>query len=509
MRCGCSTRACRKDIRDALQPHIESGAVRLVPVASDQQPNEWRAAIVPRLSSPYAVFIDNDVVVRAGWLEKLVACAEETGAGIICPLYLWGESADSDVIHMAGGELRLEETPDGTTMTERHRHVDKTIWDVPEDLHRQTCGFGEFHCLMMRREIYSAAGMFDPDIVTVHEHIHASMLARELGYETWFEPDSRVTYLAFAPWQASELKPSRERWNHDQAMSSLAAFARRWSIIDDDQYRMSIRQFLNVHAGHTDLLDPRAAAAMRRERTMTRADHQQTLTGLQWLAIDSGYDRSDLHMLTIAYKVAARIVDGIYRPCGRPFINHLTGTASVLIYYGCAVPHVIAGLMHAVLTHGPKPMSGQMLDRFSALNTIAHGAAKLVRQYDQRGAMLDAIDPDRIAALPVDTAALVVIDAANEVDMLISWEVAMTGRTDLMPDERLKAYDAVLPYVGLPGLAATLRELRADAAPWPGTEFEPGMKASLRFKTSRPAAAQPAAPSPAQAAAPLAAQARA
>ena len=79
MRCGCSTRACRKDIRDALQPHIESGAVRLVPVASDQQPNEWRAAIVPRLSSPYAVFIDNDVVVRAGWLEKLIACAEETG----------------------------------------------------------------------------------------------------------------------------------------------------------------------------------------------------------------------------------------------------------------------------------------------------------------------------------------------------------------------------------------------------------------------------------------------
>ena len=154
-----------------------------------------------------------------------------------------------------------------------------------------------------------------------------------------------------------------------------------------------------------------------------------------------------------------------------------------------------------------------MLDRFAALNTIAHGAAKLVRQYDQRGAMLDAIDPARIAALPVDTAALVVIDAANEVDMLISWEVAMTGRTDLMPDERLKAYDAVLPYVGLPGLAATLRELRADAVPWPGTEFEPGMKASLRFKTSRPAAApgaaQPVARPPAQAAAPLAAQRRA
>src|SRR5206468_4649806 len=80
------------EVRAALKPHIDSGAVRLVQVASGKHPNEWRAEIVPLLSSPYAVFIDNDVVVRAGWLDKMIACAEETGAGIVCPLYLWGES---------------------------------------------------------------------------------------------------------------------------------------------------------------------------------------------------------------------------------------------------------------------------------------------------------------------------------------------------------------------------------------------------------------------------------
>ena len=477
------------EVRGALEPHVESGAIRLVPVANGKQPNEWRAEIVSRLSSPFAVFIDNDVVVRAGWLEKMVGCAEETGAGIVCPLYLWGEGADSDVIHMAGGALTLQATPSGTKMTERHRHVDKTTGQVPEDLHRRTCGFGEFHCLMMRREIYSAAGMFDPGIVTIHEHIHASMLARELGYETWFEPDSRVTYLAFAPWQAGDLKAARERWDYGQAMASMAAFAKRWSVIDDEEYRIGIRQFLGVHAGHTDLLDPRPKAAARREQIMTRADHQQTLAGLQWLAHDSGYDRSDLCMLTLAYKVAAGIVDGIYRPCGRPFINHLTGTASVLLFYGCALPHAMAGLMHAALTHGPKPMADRLLNQFSTLNTIAEGAVKLVHQYGERGALLDAIDPARIADLPVGTAALIAIDAANEVDMLVSWEVAMTGRTDIIPEPRLDAYDAVLPYVGLPGLAASLRQLRADAVPWPGIEFQPGAKASVRFKSSRPGAA--------------------
>ena len=409
---------------------------------------------------------------------------------------------------MAGGELTLEATPGGTKMTERHRHVDKTIREVPQDLHRQTCGFGEFHCLMMRSEVYSAAGMFDPSIVTMHEHIHASMLARELGYETWFEPDSRVTYLALAPWRTGELKAARERWEYERAMSSLAAFAKRWNVIDDDEYRTSTGQFLGLHAGHTDVLDPRPKATLRRGRTMTRADHQQTLTGLQLLALEAGYDRSDLRMLTTGYRVAAGLVDGLYRPCGRPFINHLTGTASVLLFYGCALPHVIAGLMHALLTHGPKPLAERRLNEYATLNTIAEAAMKLVRQYGDRGALIDAVDPARIAALPIDTAALIVIDAANEVDMLASWEVAMTGRTDIIPADRFQTYDAVLQCVGLPGLAASLSQLRADAAPWPGIQFERGLKTSVRFGKKPPPAAPGGTRAPARHGQPAAIQPR-
>src|SRR4051812_9449046 len=46
------------EVRAALEPHVASGAILLVPVTGGKQPNEWRAEIVSLLSSRYAVFID-------------------------------------------------------------------------------------------------------------------------------------------------------------------------------------------------------------------------------------------------------------------------------------------------------------------------------------------------------------------------------------------------------------------------------------------------------------------
>jgi hypothetical protein len=478
------------DVRAALKPDVDAGKVRIVPIEKGRQPNEWRALIIPLLSSPYAVFIDNDVVVRPGWLDRMVACAEETGAGIVCPLYLWGESPDSDLIHMAGGELTLQATPAGTTMRERHRHVDKTIWEVPEDLYRQTCGFGEFHCLMMRREIYSAEGMFDPSIVTIHEHIHASMLARELGYETWFEPESKVAYLAFAPWHVGELEMLRRRWDYAEADDSMAGFAKRWNVIDDDEYRFGMRYFLTIHAGHTDVLDPRAKAAARRDRVMTAADLQMTPAGLQRLALDVGYDVFDVGKLVHAYRQAAWLTDGLYRPCGRPFVNHLAGTASVLLFYGCSPPLVMAALLHAALTHGPKETADARLTEFARRNPVTEGAVRLVRLYGGRADTLNSLDLSgscALAALPVETAAVLIIDAANEVDMHLSLEVRATGRTDVMSERQLANCDALLPYVGLPGLAATLHQARKDTGLLP-VAFQRGLTASVRFQNTAPQA---------------------
>ncbi len=468
-------------VRNELKPYIDAGRLELVTVAPGLQPIHWRAEIAPKLSAPYAVFIDNDVVVTPGWLDRMVDCAEETGAGIVCPLYLWGDHEQSDVIHMAGGKLGLVPTDHGLRMTESHRHVNRTIADVADDLSRKVCGFGEYHCLLMRREVYSAEGIFDPGIVTVHEHIHASMRARELGFETWFEPEAKVNYLAFAEWYAGELREFRSRWDFATAERSLAQFARRWKVIDDRAYRTPIRQFLTGHAGRSDVLDPRPNLGERRQKSMGRADLEPTFAGLQWLAQDSGYESNDIMLLRRAYGLATALTAGLYRPCGRPFINHLAGTASILLFYGCPLPHVLAGLLHAAHTHGPKQQTRQWLERFAGGCGQAKTAARLATLYADRSKLLKSIDLDgeAIDRLPVQLLSLCLLDAANEIEMRLSLEVAVSGRTDILGDEHLRKYQMVLEHVGLPGMAATLEGLGKDVRRAPAVPFRNGQTVSF------------------------------
>jgi glycosyltransferase involved in cell wall biosynthesis len=88
-------------------------------------PNEARNAGFAAVSAgaDYVVYLDNDVYVTPGWLEALVRCAEETGAGVVGPLTCEGEPL-GEIIHAAHGDVSIEEDG-GRHMVERnwlHHH---------------------------------------------------------------------------------------------------------------------------------------------------------------------------------------------------------------------------------------------------------------------------------------------------------------------------------------------------------------------------------------------------
>jgi hypothetical protein len=100
-----------------------------------------------------------------GWLDKLVECAETTGAWIVGPMYLIGEPGREE-IHLASGDARVEEGPTGRRFVERHRFAGKRLADIRAHLVRMPCELVEFHCMLVRT-----------------------------GGEVYFEPDSIVTYI--------------------------------------------------------------------------------------------------------------------------------------------------------------------------------------------------------------------------------------------------------------------------------------------------------------------------
>jgi hypothetical protein len=106
-------------------------------------PHEARARLAGSITTPYTAFIDNDVDVEQGWLDTLIACADETGAGIVGPLYLIGDGIRPAVIHMAGGKLVELVEAGGRVLDERHMLANRDPLEVADSLRRAPCDFVE------------------------------------------------------------------------------------------------------------------------------------------------------------------------------------------------------------------------------------------------------------------------------------------------------------------------------------------------------------------------------
>jgi (p)ppGpp synthase/HD superfamily hydrolase len=65
-----------------------------------------------------------------------------------------------------------------------------------------------------------------------------------------------------------------------------------------------------------------------------------------------GYATPELARIRDVYKLTTRLFTGGYQPCGKPFIDHLVGTASILACLHRPVEVVAAGLVHAAYIYG-------------------------------------------------------------------------------------------------------------------------------------------------------------
>jgi GT2 family glycosyltransferase len=423
-------------------------------------PTQARRRVADLIDTKYAVFMDNDVLVHPGWLEHLYECAEQTGAGIVGPVYLWGADAQADRIHMAGGQLTEERHDNEVVLQETHRCIGVKLDQVT--LHREECDFVEFHCMLMRREVFRAPSVFDETIVCVHEHIHASLVARELGYKTFLEPAAKVNYLAFVPYSLADLPVFRWRWSHHAGESSIRAFANRWGVVDDERSFGNVRAFLKQHRVQGDPVRASLQDPQTSKTPMQEGDLRQTVTGLMELALLKGYNVRDLERMELAYWKALWLSNGGYRPCGRPFINHLVGTASVLVHYGFEVRLVQAALLHAAYTHAPHFDGGSKKTVEAVareLGGLGSNLERAVRAYTARSTRWQVLSElphwQDAATMPdVDTAILAL---ANDTDMNLSGEVRATGRADVGDNAALSKARDICQILGVPGMAAGAR----------------------------------------------------
>ncbi|MEP7063337.1 MAG: glycosyltransferase [Betaproteobacteria bacterium] len=472
-------------LREIFATRAETWGLEVVRIDEPLWPQQARARMAESIRTEYTVFIDNDVDVETGWLDSLLACADETGAGIVGPLYLAGDGVQPDRIHMAGGRLVESADPNGRVVDEVHVHAGEDPQILASELRRQPCDFVEYHCMLIRTELLHA-GVLDPDIRCVHEHIDTSMTARGLGFDTYLEPAARITYLAGAEYTLDDLPFFRARWTRADADASIAAFCNKWNVIEDERSFGGVWRFVTEHVAQLDPIRPSLRDHPDHHVPMPPGELKQTRSDLLDVAREREYSWSALAIIANAYGLAHLLLDGAYRACGRPFINHLAGTASVLVHYGFRAETIAAGLLHSAYTHCASNAGG-VEAVCNALGARGNALERRVRAYTLRNSRAGgvALTSAEFSTLSVLEAEIIAIIAANEIDMYMSGEIRYSGRTDLIGPTLSAQIARVCDTLGVDGLYQTLRREQEREVSVP-REFMTGVRGSYRIgKDSR------------------------
>jgi GT2 family glycosyltransferase len=241
-------------------------------------PNQARNLGLRYVNTDYVLFIDNDVHVSPGWLERLLECAVETNATIVCPLTCIGKPLHQ-TIHLAGGEARIVTETDRHEIRrrvhEKHYFVNRPVIEVEDQLHRQQCEFAEFHCMLVKRSIFDEIGLLDEQLLSTREHIDFCMTVTNAGGTIYCEPASVVTYVAEPIFQWSDLSYFMLRWSDAWEVASLQHFRQKWNLSEDKYFAKRYSRL--GHRRHQAFLKP-----MLQKLTLGRSVHWLEKAAIAW-----------------------------------------------------------------------------------------------------------------------------------------------------------------------------------------------------------------------------------
>ncbi|WP_317104680.1 glycosyltransferase family 2 protein [Chroococcidiopsis sp. SAG 2025] len=205
-------------------------------------PNHARNIGLSRVDTKYLVFVDNDVIVSPGWLTALVNCAEETEATVVGPLMCEKQPIHKRV-HFAGGESRV------VTDVKGRRHLREKMYkqghnavELRPQLKRTQTELAEFHCTLVRREIFDRIGYLDEAMLNTKEHLDFCMTVAQVGGTVYFEPDSLVTYVPGPPLEWTDLHFYMLRWSDAWTLGSLQRLREKWNLSEDGYFQTKYKK---------------------------------------------------------------------------------------------------------------------------------------------------------------------------------------------------------------------------------------------------------------------------
>jgi GT2 family glycosyltransferase len=227
-----------------LAESARSRGFRLIRTGHMLSPNEARNRGLRAATTPYVVFVDNDVIGKPGWLAALLACANETGADVVTPLICQGLPLHS-IVHHAGGRI----CDDPVAFFDRKRgereilevlHAQgRKVDELASHADRSETQCCEFHCVLVRRSIFERIGPLDERLLATREHLDLSLSVLQAGGRIMFEPSAVVTHLypnRSRPLEAADWRYFMLRWSADWQRRSLRRFETKWGLKHNQRF---------------------------------------------------------------------------------------------------------------------------------------------------------------------------------------------------------------------------------------------------------------------------------
>ncbi len=233
-------------VRRGLERRAAERGFELVRVDRYLTPNAARNLGLRRVSTRYVVFLDNDGLVMPGWLGALVGFAEVRGAAVCGPPPCNGPP-EREIIHIAGGTAGIVEQDGRRRFDAVHRLSGRRASEVRDGLAREAADEIEFHCMLVRTEVFERLGPLDEGLLNTQEHSDLCLKVREAGLSVVFEPASVVSYVPPPPFALSDVPYFLLRWSEEWTRASLAHFADRWRLDPDDPGLESTIDFVRWH----------------------------------------------------------------------------------------------------------------------------------------------------------------------------------------------------------------------------------------------------------------------
>lgn len=223
-------------IRDYLTAKATEHQFQLIRTNYYLSPNHARNIGIKQATSKYIVFIDNDVIVSPQWLQSLIECAEETQATVISPLICQGTPLHTE-IHCAGGETGIIEANTRRKIVEKIYKQGQKLIQASPNIQRQQTGLAEYHCVMVRRELFSQIGYLDEKLLSTKEHVDLCMLVTQAGGSIYLEPRSLVTYVPAENLEISDIPYYMLRWSDAWEKASLQHLRDKWNLTEDEYFK--------------------------------------------------------------------------------------------------------------------------------------------------------------------------------------------------------------------------------------------------------------------------------